>query len=343
MQINTVHSENKGLKQYKFIDIATKKLFREADLNMYVGKGQHYKIVNPLDSTSLLPNPKHGLPRKEKFLSTGLFEENSEGNLYFTDLNQIVQITDSKYAYANIIFGNDCVIGYKNFLDKRSNPNILLTNYMGSDDKLMQNLGLKFDYTKRVGFIKYLVKMCTKQDIVLDFFAGSGTTGHAVAELNAEDGGNRQYILCTNNENNIAEEITFERLKRISNPEEYDLKIKPLPHNLTYKKISAISEENLYEDQLVELLKLQEGCEIDNKYKSIESYKSGDKIIVFVFCNTNRNELEEFLKKNQSAIILYEEDKQLDDHMQKLKEQYPETVIKFIPQKIIAELKKGVQ
>lgn len=51
--------------------------------------------------------------------------------------------------------------------------------------------------------------------IILDFFAGSGTTLHATIQLNAEDGGNRQCILVTNNENNICEEVTYERNKRV--------------------------------------------------------------------------------------------------------------------------------
>ncbi len=50
---------------------------------------------------------------------------------------------------------------------------------------------------------------------ILDFFAGSGTTLHAVMQLNAEDGGHRQCILCTNNENGICENVTYERNKRV--------------------------------------------------------------------------------------------------------------------------------
>ena len=53
--------------------------------------------------------------------------------------------------------------------------------------------------------------------IVLDFFAGSGTTLHATMQLNAEDGGHRQCILVTDNENNICEEVTYERNKRVIN------------------------------------------------------------------------------------------------------------------------------
>jgi adenine-specific DNA-methyltransferase len=52
---------------------------------------------------------------------------------------------------------------------------------------------------------------------ILDFFAGSGSTLHATMQLNAEDGGHRQCILVTNNENNICEEVTYERNKRVIN------------------------------------------------------------------------------------------------------------------------------
>ncbi len=54
-----------------------------------------------------------------------------------------------------------------------------------------------------------------KNAVVLDFFAGSGTTGHAVLALNKEDGGNRRFILCTNNENNIASEVCYPRIAKV--------------------------------------------------------------------------------------------------------------------------------
>ncbi|MCQ2194635.1 MAG: site-specific DNA-methyltransferase [Paludibacteraceae bacterium] len=57
----------------------------------------------------------------------------------------------------------------------------------------------------------------SKDSLILDFFAGSGTTLHATMQLNAEDGGKRQCILVTNNENNICEEVTYERNKRVIN------------------------------------------------------------------------------------------------------------------------------
>ncbi len=61
------------------------------------------------------------------------------------------------------------------------------------------------------------VASANKDAIILDFFAGSGTTGQAVLELNKSDNGNRRFILCTNNENNIAQEITLTRIKNLIN------------------------------------------------------------------------------------------------------------------------------
>lgn len=81
----------------------------------------------------------------------------------------------------------------------------------------------KFNNPKPVKLIKEILLLATKEDgIILDFFAGSGTTGHAVLELNKEDGGNRQFILCTNNENNngnghggVAESVCYPRIKSV--------------------------------------------------------------------------------------------------------------------------------
>lgn len=64
--------------------------------------------------------------------------------------------------------------------------------------------------------VQTILKTNPKKDLViLDFFAGSGTTLHATIELNNEDDGKRQCILITNNENNICEEVTYERNKRV--------------------------------------------------------------------------------------------------------------------------------
>ncbi len=86
--------------------------------------------------------------------------------------------------------------------------------------KQMLELGLDFPYAKPSSLISFLIKMPfweNKKITILDFFAGSGTTLHATMQLNAEDGGHRTCILCTNNENGICENVTYERNKRVIN------------------------------------------------------------------------------------------------------------------------------
>ena len=62
--------------------------------------------------------------------------------------------------------------------------------------------------------IKEFIRSTEKSDaLVMDFFAGSGTTGHATLELNHEDGGNRRFILITNNESDICRRVTVPRVK----------------------------------------------------------------------------------------------------------------------------------
>lgn len=123
----------------------------------------------------------------------------------------------------------------------------------------------KFDYSKPVSLIKGIIDFHKdKKIIILDFFAGSGTTGHAVMQMNKEDGGNRKYILCTNNENNICEEVTYQRLKNIQ---------EELPHNLKYYKTKFIpkftkTEESVSEkmmEHIRELIELEYAIELDGK------------------------------------------------------------------------------
>ena len=76
----------------------------------------------------------------------------------------------------------------------------------------------EFPFPKSLYTVKECLEATCKNNpsaVILDFFAGSGTTGHAVLEMNKEDEGKRQFILCTNNENNICNKITYPRVKNV--------------------------------------------------------------------------------------------------------------------------------
>jgi len=167
-----------------------------------------------------------------------------------------------------------------------------------------------FDYPKPTSLIKILMKIYNnKNATILDFFAGSGTTGQAVLELNKEDNGNRQFILCTNNENKICEEITYQRLKTIitglrKDNSKYSDGIK---NNLKYYRCTYIprintENENLHNNLLINiknLIQLENGIEIDDN--KIRVYLDEEELDKF---STNKEELEICEKVYISSDIL---------------------------------------
>lgn len=117
-----------------------------------------------------------------------------------------------------------------------------------------------FSYPKPLALVSEVVQRISKENsTILDFFAGSGTTGHAVMKLNDEDGGNRRFILCTNNENNICRDVTYERIKRVIDKEGYAASLK-------YYKVDYIPiSERLYYEYAGELLcHIRELVELEN-------------------------------------------------------------------------------
>ena len=133
---------------------------------------------------------------------------------------------------------------------------------------------------------KILKSSTDSSSIVLDFFAGSGTTGHAVLELNAEDGGNRKFILCTNNENNICEGVTYPRLQTVITGVRQDGNrySDGIPANLKYYKTDYIPKksDNLSADlikHIDEMIQLEYHVKIDkDKYISVLTDEDADEL-----------------------------------------------------------------
>lgn len=148
-------------------------------------------------------------------------------NEYQSELMFIKEEDNNYYIYQKERLNDDGTSEqkYTNYIDidtskGRNNLNELFNN------------NIVFDFPKPVDLMKYLIEMTmkhrTSETNILDFFAGSGTTGQAVLELNKEDDGNRQFILCTNNEktettpNGIVIDVTSKRLKRVMTGKCYD-------------------------------------------------------------------------------------------------------------------------
>ena len=144
----------------------------------------------------------------------------------------------------------------------------LLTSIFGRKDV--------FENPKPIEIIKFILKH-TKGNIILDFFAGSGSTAQAVIESNIEEDRNSTFILCTNNENKICEEVTYQRIKTVITGIRKDGSTysNGIPSNLKYYKTDFVSknEENISDELLKhikEMIQLEYMIDVDDKnYKII--------------------------------------------------------------------------
>ena len=143
----------------------------------------------------------------------------------------------------------------------------------------------RFSYPKPLELIVEILRAVTKTDsIVLDFFAGSGTTGQACLELNKQDSGNRRFIVCTNNEGDICNSVTYPRLQTIFSGVRIDGSTYSdgIPANLKYYRTDFVSRDEEYLsdallEHIAEMVQLEHGVRIDGqRYIMVMSDEEAD-------------------------------------------------------------------
>ena len=204
------------------------------------------KIVSITESEYEAIYDKNTKKFNDDYLETLKNEYENKGFYFILPITNNQKVT-WRWSYSKILAESDEIIISQNGtigLYKKQRPSLgdipskkpksLLykpTYSSGNGTELIKKIFASkvFSNPKPLDLIKDIIKISTNNnDIILDFFAGSGTTAHAVLELNKKDGGNRQFILCTNNEtteinpNGIAYDVTSKRLKRIMTGECYD-------------------------------------------------------------------------------------------------------------------------
>ena len=186
---------------------------------------------------------------------------------------------------------------------------------------VLQNIFCKkdvFPYPKSFYTTQDILKLISKKNsIVLDFFAGSGTTAHSVLDLNKTDNGLRQFIVCTNNEGNICSDVCYPRISKVLTgyKNAKGKKVDGLKGNLKYFRNTfvkrSISKDSLkvrITRECTEMLCLREG--IFDEVKKTDDYRifQHDERIMGVYYSLERNELKS-LKKDFDKIkgkkILY--------------------------------------
>lgn len=173
-----------------------------------------------------------------------------------------------------------------------------------------------FGFPKPLSLIHFLLKISNpheKQLSILDFFAGSGTTLHATMQLNSEDGGHRQCILVTNNENNICEGVTYERNKRVINgyTTPKGEKVEGLHDNkLRYYKTKLLPREKSPRNMralmaaATELLCIKEDLYEENRRfgryrlnpRAARYFEKGERRMLIVYCEELADQIAEEIK-----------------------------------------------
>jgi len=152
-----------------------------------------------------------------------------------------------------------------------------------------------------------------KNAIVLDYFAGSGTTGHAVMLLNKGDEGKRQFILCTNNESDIARQVCYPRIKKVIGGHEDYPDITGIPANLKYFTADFVDatptdrNKKRLVDKSTEMLCLKEDC--FNDVKATPDYRifnnDEGKHLAIVYDDDGIEPFKREAKKLNRKLVVY--------------------------------------
>jgi adenine-specific DNA-methyltransferase len=210
-----------------------------------------------------------------------------------------------------------------------------------------------FSFPKPKTLVQYLIKIGSlksgKDSLILDFFAGSGTTGHAVLELNKEDEGNRTFILCTNNENNICEEVTYPRLQKVIKGYKKHgkgEKVAGLGGNVQYFKTDLVKKtQNRVQTRIdlthkcTEMLCVKENIFnhiVEGEDYNIFASHKNDRFLC-VYYNYLERSFADFLKemqklKGKKCVYMFSPDGDVDPE---LFVGVPDVTIEAIPQKIL--------
>lgn len=225
IQLKDAELTEKQIKEYNKVDNNGRR-YREIGLRKRGAAARRVDVPNLF--YPIYVNPKTGavsLTRSKYFTKKSIpLLSNNEGGRWRWSKKKFENNKDK--LIGRMVNGNKWDVFEMDYLLKKDEQKLTKyksvwidkeLNYEKAKDLLKQifNGRSPFDYPKTTFLLKRIIQLATNQnDLILDSFAGSGTTGHAVLDLNKEDGGNRKFILVEL-EKDIAKKITAERIKRV--------------------------------------------------------------------------------------------------------------------------------
>lgn len=189
---------------------------------------KHYSVYFHKGKNKIIIEKEKSLMSKnEKLLNSGFSRYISQKNGNFIENTYTENEFQRLFRNDGLIFKKETIyekdfnqfVRMKSLLTNDKMNNIDLKTETASTD--LKSFGLEFSNPKNISFIKLLFSLSkTKDDIILDYHAGSGTTAHAVLELNKEDGGNRKFIMVE--QMDYIQSVTCPRVQKVMEKENID-------------------------------------------------------------------------------------------------------------------------
>jgi adenine-specific DNA-methyltransferase len=231
-EILDVENDTKYKLEDKHIAHRGKYYLRDLDYKGSYSPSLDYKLTVP-DGSTILSGNKHGRPNTWRWSKEKVAWGIENDFIVFKNVKDKWKAYIKQYQF----------VDNENKHRERKLPHRAIISFLNAEGSKELNSIVKqnaFRFPKPTALMLFCINLFANKNLtVLDFFAGSGSTGHAVLKANAEDNGKRKFIICTNNENSICETVTYPRIKKAMIGYEYDnKKVVGLGGNLTYYKTS---------------------------------------------------------------------------------------------------------
>ncbi|WP_187839159.1 site-specific DNA-methyltransferase [Helicobacter pylori] len=284
-------------------------------------KIQNFPLTNPYTKAIEYPPEGRSWVFTEKTIQNFINErrlvfkkEHKENERIFIYKHYLKDLKTTKKTFDSLIFSDNCYM-----------------NQAATKELLSLGMGEYFPYPKGVDFMAKIVEHATeKGDIILDFFAGSGTTAHAVMELNAEDKGNREFILVQIDEEIKEDKSAYDFCKNVLKS------AKPIISDITIERVKRAAQKIIESSKDSDLnlgfkvYTLQDKAQITNDKEGITLFNRSDltpfdkALNLALQCGKTLNQpleiiIKDKLYKCEDAYFCIVCDKEVQEHLAKSK------------------------